>query len=72
MAAEHGKTLKSYIESLLIAKTNSATSQNPSPSGDSWYDVPENLAMVNEGIEEYKAGKTKEYSIEEIRDILGV
>jgi hypothetical protein len=29
---------------------------NPSPSGDTWFDDPENLRIVNEGIRDVKEG----------------
>ena len=31
---------------------------NPSPSGDPWFDNPENIASLNRGIEEAKQGRT--------------
>ncbi|MDR3234149.1 MAG: hypothetical protein LBT46_10895 [Planctomycetaceae bacterium] len=30
---------------------------NPSPSGDPWFDDPQNLAVVDEGIRQMKAGE---------------
>jgi len=39
------------------------SSDNPSPSGDTWYDDPRNIAIVNEGIKSAK--KEKCVSIEE-------
>ena len=41
MAASQGKSLKAFIESLLVAKANAVcveVSTNPSPSGDGWFD----------------------------------
>lgn len=75
MAAAQGRSLKKYIETILIAKANTVNievSENPSPSGDPWFDNPENMAELQEGMAEMKAGKGKSYSIEEIRSILGV
>lgn len=75
MAVAQGKSLKKFIETLLISKANSINvevSENPSPSGDPWFNDPENMASVNRGLEEMKAGKGKAYSIEEIRELLGV
>lgn len=75
MAAAQGKSLKKYIETVLITKANSVSvevSENPSPSGDPWFDDPENMAELREGIEEMKAGKVKSYSMDEIRDMLKV
>ena len=44
MAVAQGKSLKAYIEQVLISKANGITievSENPSPSGDKWFDDPE-------------------------------
>ncbi|MDE7413282.1 MAG: hypothetical protein K2N05_05780 [Muribaculaceae bacterium] len=75
MAAVQGKSLKNYIETLLISKANSVAievSQNPSPSNDPWFDDPENIASVKRGMAEMKSGKGKAYSMDEIRNLLGV
>ncbi len=75
MAVAQGKSLKKYIETLLIAKADSVSvevSENPSPSGDPWFNDPENMKSVNRGIAEMKAGGGKAYSMEEIRNLLGV
>ncbi|MDE6108771.1 MAG: hypothetical protein K2F72_00610, partial [Muribaculaceae bacterium] len=40
MAVAQGKSLKKYIETLLIAKADSVAievTENPSPSGDPWF-----------------------------------
>ena len=65
MAVSQGKSLKNYIETLLISKANSVSvtvAENPSPSGDTWFDNPENLAELNEGIRQHKSGNTKVYT----------
>lgn len=75
MAVAQGKSLKNYIETLLISKANAISievSESPSPSGDSWFNDPENIASVNRGISEMKAGKGRAVSMDEIRDLLGV
>ena len=75
MAVAQGKSLKKYIESILITKANSIAvevKENPSPSGDTWFDDPENIASVNRGIAQMNAGKGRAYSMEEIRSMLGV
>lgn len=75
MAVAQGKSLKNFIETILISKANSISvevSENPSPSGDPWFDDPENIASVNRGISELKAGKGRIYSMDEIREMLGV
>ncbi len=75
MAVAQGKSLKKYIESLLIAKADSVSidvSENPSPSGDPWFDDTKNIEMLKRGIEDMKAGKGRAVSMEEIREMLGV
>lgn len=75
LAVSQGKSLKAYIENLLIAKANSITidiKENPSPSGDSWFTNPENITSVEKGISEMKAGKGRMYTIEEIKSSLGI
>ncbi len=75
MAVSQGKSLKKFIETILIAKADSIAVEvieNPSPSGDSWFENPENVASVKRGVEEMKEGKGKAYSMEEIRNLLGV
>lgn len=75
MAVAQGKSLKAYIESELIAKANSISievKENPSPSNDDWFDNPDNIAEVKKGIQDLKEGKTRAYSMSEIRNILGV
>ena len=75
LAVSQGKSLKAYIENLLIAKANSITidiKENPSPSGDSWFANPENITSVEKGISEMKAGKGRMYTIEEIKSSLGI
>ncbi len=46
--------------------------ENPSPSGDEWFDDPENLRSVYEGIEEMKRGEGKLYTMDEIEKLLGL
>ena len=73
MAIAQGKSLKAYIEQLLISKANSINievSENPSPSGDTWFDSPENMESVQRGINEMKAGKGRAYTAEEIKKLL--
>ncbi len=75
MAVAHGKSLKNFIETVLISKANTVAievSENPSPSGDPWFNDPENIASLNKGIAELKAGKGRAYSMDEIRELLGV
>ncbi len=75
MAAAHGRSLKNYIETILINKANSISvevSENPSPSGDVWFDNSQNMESVQRGIKEMKDGKGRAYSMDEIRSLLGV
>ncbi len=75
MAVSQGKSLKNYIETILIAKANSIAievSENPSPSGDPWFDDPANMAELKEGIRQHKEGKMKAYTMDEIRTLLGL
>lgn len=75
MAVAQGKSLKKFIETILISKANTVSvevSENPSPSGDPWFNDPENMASVNKGIAEQKAGKGRAYSMDEIKEFLGV
>lgn len=75
MAVAQGKSLKNYIETILIAKADSVmveVSENPSPSGDVWFNDSENMESVKRGIAEMKNGKGRAYSMDEIRNLLGV
>ncbi len=74
MAVAQGKSLKAYIEHLLISKANSISievSEGPSPSNDPWFADPQNLAEVKKGAAQAGQGKTKAYSMDEIKDLLG-
>lgn len=75
MAVAQGKSLKNYIETILISKANSITvevRENPSPSQDAWFEDEENMASVRRGIEQMKAGDVTARTADEIRDMLGV
>ncbi len=75
MAVAQGKSLKKYIESILITKANSVVvevSENPSPSGDTWFNEPENIASIKRGMDDIKAGRSRAYSMDEIRELLDV
>ncbi len=75
MAVAQGKSLKNFIETILISKADTISvevSANPSPSGDSWFDNQENMAAVKRGIEDVKTGKCTAYSMDEIKNLLGV
>lgn len=71
LAIEQGKSLKSYLESILISKANSINvelSENPSPSGDTWFDKPENMAAFKRGMEDVKQGRVYEMKENETLD----
>ena len=75
LAVAHGKSLKAYIENLLIAKADSVTvniRENPSPSGDPWFLIPENIKSLERGITEKENGEGKAFTISEIKNKLGV
>ncbi|MDE7056182.1 hypothetical protein EEL40_13995 [Muribaculaceae bacterium Isolate-083 (Janvier)] len=75
MAVAQGKSLKNFIETVLISKANTVAvevSENPSPSGDPWFNDPENMASIKRGMEDIKAGRCRAYSMDEIRELLGV
>lgn len=75
MAVAQGRSLKSYIEQLLIAKANSITievRENPSPTDDKWFDDSENMESVRRGIQEMNEGQGKSYTVDEIRERLGL
>ena len=75
MAVAQGRSLKAYIEQLLIAKANSITievRENPSPSGDKWFDDAENMESLRRSIQEMDDGQGKAYTIDEIRERLGL
>lgn len=69
LAVAQGKSLKAYIENLLIAKANSVTiniQENPSPSRDPWFMIPENVQFLQKGISEKEKGEGRTYTISEI------
>lgn len=59
MATSQGKSLKGFMENILETKAQSSEVNytNPSPSNDPWFDVPENIASLNRGIEDTKEGR---------------
>lgn len=75
MAVAQGRSLKNFIETILINKANTISvevSENPSPSNDAWFDNPENMTYVRRGMEDIEAGRCRAYSMDEIRKALGV
>ncbi len=77
LAASQGKSLKAFIEHLLVVKANSISVEvleNPSPSGDSFFEDAENMAEISARVKAHKAGKTKSAiklkSAEEIKSFI--
>ena len=75
MAVLQGKSLKAYIEQILIAKASSINikvNENPFPSNDEWFNNPNNIEEIQESIVQQLSGETKAYSIENIKKALDV
>lgn len=69
LAIRSGKSLKSYMESVLTTKAHEA---RISPSGDIWFDDPENIKLVQRGIEQLDRGEGKTYTANELSARLGL
>lgn len=68
-------TLNASIKQLSMAKANSVSvevDENPSPSGDKWFESPENLESVRRGIQEMSEGQGEAFTMDEIKRRLGV
>ncbi len=61
MAAAQGKSLKAFIENLLVSKANTLKIEvsNPSPSGDPYFADPANLAEIEERVKAHKEGRVE-------------
>ncbi|EGF54195.1 conserved domain protein [Bacteroides clarus YIT 12056] len=62
LAASQGKSLKAFIEHLLVAKANSISvevSENPSPTSDPFFEDPDNRAEIEKRVKAHKAGEAK-------------
>ncbi len=71
LALSQGKSLKAYIESILISKANSINIVvSVSPSNDTWFDDPENLDSIKRGLEDVANGRTKTYSMDDLSKML--
>lgn len=55
MAVRRRMSLRDYVRKLL--NKEAASYENPSPSGDPWFDNPENIRMVEEAEAEYESEK---------------
>lgn len=69
LALSSGKSLKSYMEAVLTTKAHEA---RISPSGDTWFDNPENIRIVKHGIEQLQRGEGKTYTANELSARLGL
>lgn len=45
---------------------------NPSPSNDPWFDDPRNLAELDKGVEQLKAGRVGQVTLDELKEKLGL
>lgn len=73
LAATEEKSLKGYIEYLLITKADSVTvtiKENPSPSGDPWFEDIQNVEAVKHGIEQIENGQGRELSLDDVKQQL--
>ena len=75
LAASQGKSLKAFIEHLLVVKANSISVEVlENPSGDSFFEDAENMAEISARVKAHKAGKTKSAiklkSAEEIKSFI--
>lgn len=73
MAAAQNRSLKNFVETVLISKATGShidVYENPSPSGDEWFNDFENMESVKRGISEMGAGAGKRYSMEDIDNLL--
>jgi len=55
-----------YCRTLPFAKVK-IDDNNPSPSGDPWWNIPENRKAVERGLEDVKAGRVIRMTREELR-----
>ena len=62
MAASQGKSLKSFIEGLLISKAETLKIEisNPSPSSDEYFTDSDNLAEIEKRVKAYKESKDED------------
>ncbi|MFI3296148.1 MAG: hypothetical protein R3Y59_00800 [bacterium] len=56
MAVTEQIAIKSKSGIFNISPSENIRTSNPSPSGDVWFDVPENLESINRGLLEAKKG----------------
>ncbi len=61
LAASQGKSLKAFIENVLISKADTLEIEvtNPSPSNDPFFDNSANLTEIQERVNDLRKGKAK-------------
>lgn len=64
--------LKLKAISFLSSHIRTASTFNPSPSGDTYWDDIRNVHDMEESIDQAKQGKLKTYSIDDIKSTLGI
>lgn len=69
LAEKSGMSLKKYIEGVLL---DNARMESPSPSGDSWFDNPENMRLVEQGMQDIEQGKCVRYTQADFKAKFGV
>lgn len=75
LAISEGVSLKSFVERTLERMANRVevtVHESPSPSGDPWYDVPENVEMVMQAAEEAAKYPERCKPWEEVKKELGI
>ena len=46
--------------------------ENPSPSGDPYFLVPENLQKIDRAVEQMRRGEGRVYTLEQLRTMMGL
>lgn len=76
VAMGRGISLKKYIEQIVMREADTIQieikEENPSPSGDPWFDDPANVAAVMEGIEDARHGRVVTLSNDELKNLFRV
>lgn len=66
------KAVRAFFDALgLPYREEKARGKNPSPSGDAWFLDEKNLAEIDKGIAEVKAGKSVSYTPEIKKELFG-
>jgi hypothetical protein len=74
LAKEQRVIIKRNNEFVELVPRGNVIPENPSPSGDPYYDNPENLAELKRRIEALEQGKVKTYELtkERQKELLGL